>query len=135
MNSKIISLAVDDSEAFLAAGTYDGRVWIRDIKAKKEVSPALHLSSVNSLRFAKVSTGRLQLASGSGDQTIKLIDVRSLFSEKNTEDVLTLKGHAKWIYGVQYSADAQWLISCSEDNRLIAWKPVMADLYQNLSKK
>jgi hypothetical protein len=135
VNSKIISLAVDDSEAFLAAGTYDGRVWIRDIKAKKEVSPALHLSSVNSLRFAKVSTGRLQLASGSGDQTIKLIDVRSLFSEKNTEDVLTLKGHAKWIYGVQYSADAQWLISCSEDNRLIAWKPVMADLYQNLSKK
>jgi len=135
VNSKTISLAVDDSESFLAAGTYDGRVWIRDIKSKKEVSPALHLSSVNSLRFAKVSTGRLQLASGSGDQTIKLIDVRSLFSDKNTEDVLTLKGHAKWIYGLQYSADAQWLISCSEDNRLIAWKPVMADLYKNLNKK
>ncbi|SJZ92731.1 WD40 repeat domain-containing protein [Sediminibacterium ginsengisoli] len=136
LGGRIVSIATDNNEQYLAAGTYEGAVWLKDMRSNgTAVNLPLHLSSVNDLRFAQVSNGRLQLASGSADQSIKLIDVRSATGDKNTEDVITLKGHSKWIYGLTYLPGGEMIVSSSEDNKVIAWKPVMSDLYQSLNKK
>lgn len=135
INTRVMSLAIDESEYYLAAGTYEGVVWVKNIRNNSSpVNLALHLSSVNDLKFSKLNNGRLQLASGGADQLIKLVDVKSAFSEKK-EDIITLKGHSKWIYGLNYLTNVQLLLSVSEDTKAIVWKPVMSDLYHFLNKK
>jgi WD40 repeat protein/energy-coupling factor transporter ATP-binding protein EcfA2 len=135
LSSQITSVAIDPDERVIAAGTYNGSVWIRDTKTKQETSQALHLSGVNDLCFAKVDGNRLQLASAGADQVIKMILVDALLQNKNTEDILTLRGHTKWIYGLYYSPDGKYLFSCSEDTKVIGWRSGMGSLYQTLNVK
>lgn len=133
-DSKITSITVDAHEQYLAAGTYNGFVSIVDLKNKNEIwNKALHLSSVNALEFAVADNNFLQLASGGADQTIKLINVTAIVQKNPDEDIIALKGHNKWIYALHYSPDGRWLLSSGEDNRLIAWKTTMKDLYQTLN--
>lgn len=135
-DSKIYSLATDAAEQFIAAGTYNGFVWVGSTKSSEfQWNRGLHLSAVNDLKFCTVDNSSLQLASAGADQTIKLIDVRSALQKNNSEDIITLKGHSRWIYSLYYTPDGQWLLSSGEDNRVIAWKPTMACLYQTLYNK
>lgn len=135
-DSKITSIAIDSHEQYLAAGTYNGYVYLMSTTANSIFwNRALHISSVNDLKFSIVSGGRIQLASASADQTIKLIDVSSVVQKKYTEDILTLKGHSKWIYSLHYAQGGNWLCSAGEDNKVIAWKPTMNDLYKTLNEK
>ena len=58
------------------------------------------------------------LASGSGDNTIKLWNV-------NTGNLLqTLEGHSDWVISVAYSPDGQTLASgsASSDNTIKIWR-------------
>ncbi len=135
VNSRITSMAVDPDERVLAAGTYDGTVWIHDTRSKQETSQALHLSAVNDLVFAKQDGNKLQLATGGADQVIKMILVDPLLQNKNTEDILTLRGHTRWIYGLQYSSDGKYLFSSSEDTKVMGWRSGMGNLYQTLNVK
>ena len=135
-DSRITSIAVDSYEQYLAAGTYNGYVFLRSTKSNNILwSRALHASGVNDLKFATVNGGRLQLASAGADQVIKLIDVTSIAEKKYTEDIITLKGHSKWIYSLYYAQGGNWLCSSGEDNKVIAWKPTMNDLYKTLTDK
>jgi len=132
-DSKVTSIATDDNEQYLAVGTYNGLIWINDLQTNNNVwSKALHLSSVNDLKFATVDNNKMQLASAGADQTIKLIDVKAILQKNYNEDIITLKGHGTWIYTLYYTPDALWLFSAGEDNRIIAWKPTMKNLYQTL---
>ena len=134
-DSRVTSLEVDRNEQYIAAGTYNGYVWINNLNnGYDQWHRALHLSSVNDLKFASVDNGKIQLAAASADQTIKLIDVRSILQKAGKEDIITLRGHTKWIYALYYTPDGQWLFSTSEDDKVIAWKPTMNGLYQALQR-
>lgn len=135
-DAKITSIAIDNTEKYLAVGTYNGFVWLLNNKNTNIMwSRALHASSINDLQFSVVNGGFVQLASASADQTIKLTDVTAVMQRKYSEDVLTLRGHNKWIYGLCYAPGGSWLYSVGEDNKLIAWKPTTADLYKTLTEK
>jgi len=135
-DSKVTSVAVDVNEQYIAAGTYNGFIWINDLLTNNNIwNKALHLSSVNDMKFATVDNNKLQLASAGADQTVKLIDVKAILQKNYNEDIITLKGHATWIYALYYTPDGLWLFSAGEDNKVIAWKPTMSDLYQTLYNK
>jgi len=133
INSKITSIAVSTGDDYLAIGTYEGGIYIRDLKSNKApVSFTPHASSVNELRFKSID-GNLQLASASSDQTIKLIDVNSIMNSKNAEDILTLRGHNKWVYNLIYTQDGKYLFTGSEDKRIIGWHSSMSGIYKSLT--
>ena len=133
LNSKIASIAISPDGKFLAAGTYEGGIYLRDLTSNKAaISFTPHASSVNDLKFNTVN-GNLQLASASSDQTIKLMDVSSIMASKNTEDILTLRGHNKWVYSLIYTPDGKFLYTASEDKRIIGWHTSMAGIFNSLT--
>lgn len=71
-----------------------------------------HLSSINSLNFS--GDGKI-LVSGSGDQTIKLWDL------KTNQELKTLKGHQSIIETVLFTPDQKFLISASWDSTIRIW--------------
>lgn len=135
LNSTITKMSMDRNERYLAVGTDDGYIWVKDLVNGNKKFRKLQLSKVSDLKFTELKNQRLQLASANADHTIKLIDVASYLSTgDDKEDIITLQGHTKWIYGLTYSSDAEWLFSCGEDNKIIAWKPLMDDLFNTLFK-
>jgi hypothetical protein len=132
--SKAVSLNIDAAENYIAAGTYDGSIWLKENKQNAvAITLAVHKSSVNDVKFNKLNNGILQLATASADQTIKLIDVKqALLGKASTEDIITLNegGHNKWVYAIWYSNDGEHLYSCSEDKKIIGWKKTMDALYK-----
>jgi WD40 repeat protein len=133
LNSKIASIAISPDGKFLAAGTYEGGIYLRDLTSNKAaISFTPHASSVNDLKFNTVN-GNLQLASASSDQTIKLMDVSAIMASKNTEDILTLRGHSKWVYSLIYTPDGKFLYTASEDKRIIGWHTSMAGIFNSLT--
>ena len=133
LNSRITSLAISPADDYLAAGTYDGGIYLRDLNSNKAaISFTPHASSVNDLKFKSVN-GNLQLASASSDQTIKLMDVNAIMTSKNTEDILTLRGHNKWVYSLIYTPDGKFLYTASEDKRIIGWHTSMSGIYKSLT--
>lgn len=133
-NTAITSIAADEGGRYIAAGTYDGGIWVKDLISGEEDKLPLHKSNINDLKFGKTQGGRVQLASAGADQTIRLIDVKDMLNDKDLEDIITLKGHTKWVYGVDYSADGQYVFSVSEDKKIIAWHSTAIGLYKALNK-
>lgn len=133
LKSRITSLAVDADEQYIAAGMYDGSVWINRLNSNEApFNQHVHKSSVNDLKFGRISGDKLQLATAGADGMINLIDVKSALQNKN-EDIIPLTGHTKWVYAVGYTSDGKWLFSSGEDNLVIAWKPSMSELYKALN--
>ncbi|HMI03899.1 MAG TPA: AAA family ATPase [Pedobacter sp.] len=132
--SKITSIVVSPADDYLAAGTYDGGIWIKELKSNKPASSFTpHASSINDLKFSMVGGGVLQLASASSDQTIKLIDVKALMASRSTEDILTLRTHNKWVYCLWYTPDGKFLYTGSEDKKIVGWHSTMAGMYRSLT--
>ncbi len=152
----ISSIAVDNSEQYIALGTAGGKIQLLNKQADGSWSTLLlsriHQYSVIDLAFARVAGGSLQLASASADQTIKLIDVTSYVKQisneantrggtsnlfvkryQNKEEIITLQNHHNEVNGIAYSKDGNYLFSCGKDGKVIAWKPTMIDLYNALS--
>ncbi|HEY1009441.1 MAG: hypothetical protein ACO1NS_05200 [Daejeonella sp.] len=133
LNSRITSLTVSPGDDYMAAGTYDGGIYLRGLGSNRmPVSFTPHASAVNDLKFKSVD-GHLQLASASSDQTIKLMDVNAIMTSNNTEDILTLRGHNKWVYSILYTPDGKYLYSASEDKRIIGWHSSMGGIYKSLT--
>lgn len=131
--SKAVSIDVSADENFIAAGTYDGSIWIKENNTTATPSiHALQKSRVNSVKFNKLNSGIWQVAAASADHTIKLLDVKQALLQKPTEDIITLieEGHTKWVYDLWYSNDGKHLYSCGEDKKIIGWKKTMEDLYK-----
>ena len=134
LKSIVTSLAIDESGNYLAAGTYDGGVWLKNINNNSDpVSITLHRSAVNDLKFSKDGDGNLQLASASSDKTIKLMNVNSAMSADN-EDIVTLSGHSSWVYTLFYTPDGKFIFSGSEDRSIMSWHSTMTGIYNALNK-
>ncbi|KAH8748441.1 hypothetical protein F5883DRAFT_721048 [Diaporthe sp. PMI_573] len=82
-----------------------------------------HDDSVNSVAF---SADGQRLASGSGDDTIKIWDPAS------GQYLQTLKGHDSWVLSVAFSADGQRLASGSSDETVKIWDPASGQCLQTL---
>jgi WD40 repeat protein len=134
LKSIVTGITVDESGEYLAAGTYDGSVWLKHLGSDDEVhSFVLHRSAVNDLKFSKDGDGNMQLATGSSDKTIKLINVNSAMSSNN-EDIVTLSGHSSWIYTLFYTPDGKYIFSGSEDRSIMGWHTTMSGIYNALNK-
>ena len=134
LKSNITSMTLDNSRSYIAAGTYDGSVWLKNLTGDHEpVSFALQRSSVNDLKFSHDADGNMQLASASSDKTIKLINVNSALGN-NSEDIITLLGHSSWVYTLFYTPDGKYLFSGSEDRSIIGWHTTMSGIYHTLNK-
>ncbi len=134
MLSPVTSLALDASGKYLAAGTYDGGVWLKDLSTDQKATYAtLHRSAVNDIQFSRVGDGRLQLASASSDKTVRLTEVTP--SGLNVDDMITLQEHTTWVYALCYAADGKYVFSGSEDISMIGWPTTMSEAYNNLTQK
>ncbi|MES2650494.1 MAG: hypothetical protein V4663_02075 [Bacteroidota bacterium] len=132
--SRITSIAISPANDILAAGTYEGGIWVKELQSTKAaLSFTPHASAINDIKFNSIGKGMLQLASASSDQTVKLIDVDALLNSKNTEDILTLRSHNKWVYCLTYTADGKYLYTGSEDKKIVGWHTTMAGIYQSLT--
>jgi WD40 repeat protein len=89
---------------------------------------------VNDLKFGKQQGTSLQLASASADNLVKIIDVNSTINGRGNEDVFSLKGHNKWVYKLCFLSNGKYLLSASEDERLISWVPTMSNLLGGIKK-
>ncbi len=76
-----------------------------------------HTNSVYSLAFKPNS---YLLASGSGDNTIRIWDVED---RDNLRHVRTLRGHTGSVHSVAWSPDGRTLASASEDGTVRLWNP------------
>ena len=134
LRSNITCMTLDQSGNYLAAGTYDGTVWLKNLTGDHEPSTfLLHRSAINDLKFGRDGDGQLQLASASSDKTIKLLDVNSVLGS-NSEDIVTLSGHGSWVYSLFYTPDGKYLYSASEDRSIIGWHTTMSGIYHTLNK-
>jgi WD40 repeat protein len=83
-----------------------------------------HSSSVSAVSFSP--DGR-QIASGSGDNTIKLWDAATGDLQK------TLTGHSSWISAVAFSPDGRQITSGSRDKTIKLWDATTGDLQKTLT--
>ncbi|WP_051292932.1 hypothetical protein [Olivibacter sitiensis] len=134
IKARISSIAIDPSETYLLAGCTDGRLWVKNIK--KDSNPIflnLHASAINDIQFRPGRHDHVQLATASSDQTVKLWDFNHLITTRNTtENVLSIKGHNQWVYGIAYTANGSNIYSCSEDRNIIGYYTNMASLFNEL---
>lgn len=129
----VTALITDKNGRYLAAGTEAGVIWISDLKDKGSFrSYPLHLSAVNDLKFLTEIDGHVRLASASSDQTIKLMDVDAALGGDD-EDVITLRGHNRWVYSIAGSPDGKYLYSAGEDKKVITWQTTMKGIYQSIT--
>lgn len=60
---------------FVAAGAFDGKVWLRDRETREIKKFEGHTDAVNSVKFTKDVNGNLLIVSGSSDSTVRLWNV------------------------------------------------------------
>ncbi|RDW64629.1 hypothetical protein BP6252_10280 [Coleophoma cylindrospora] len=83
-----------------------------------------HSSGVNSVAF---SPDGQQLASASGDHTVRLWD------PKTGTALQTLAGHSSWVNSVAFSPDGQQLALASDDHTVRLWDPKTGTALQTLA--
>ncbi len=132
--SHVTSICIDKSGRYLAAGTYSGVVWFKDISRPGSVAlhSSIHKSAVNDVVFCTVANGHLQLASASSDKSVKITEVTSEHTLK-FDNTVTINDHTNWVYGLVYTPDGKFLFSCGEDEIVVGKPTTMAYLYNALT--
>jgi len=135
ISGHLTTLSVDEQENYIAAGTAEGGIWIKNLVGPgAAVNLPLHLSAVNALAFSRNADNYVQLATAGADQMVKLVDVEATLTQNKAEDILLLKGHNLWVYALYYQTDGKYLFSASEDQKIISWIPDMSTLHDIVKK-
>ena len=69
---KSVAYSPDKEGRYIAAGSFDGKVYLRDNETKTLRKFEGHTGSVNSVKFAKDASGNLLVVSGSSDSTTRI---------------------------------------------------------------
>ena len=96
---------------------------VRNVGHRLDLHPG-HSSNVESVAW---SPDGKQLASASGDQTVKVWEVATGQLRR------TLTGHSASVKSVAWSPDGQQLASASEDNTVKVWEPATGQLRRTLT--
>jgi WD40 repeat protein len=96
---------------------------MRDVRGVLKLGFEGHNSSVLSVTFSHNSA---QLASASGDKTVKVWDARS------GECLKTLEGHSDWVRSVAFSHNSARLASASDDKTVKIWDASRGECLQTL---
>ena len=130
----VTSLAVDQSGKYLAAGTEQGSIWFKELGngGDGKISPGIHKSSVNDIKFNTLRNGHQLLASAGSDKTVKVTEVSG--GRLNVSTIVTLSDHPKWVYALYYSQDGNYLYSGGED-QVVVGRPATMDFIYNEAPK
>lgn len=136
LQGHVTSICLDKSNQYLAAGTYAGGVWLKDLTSDQPAfATALHRSAVNDLKFCRVMDDKLQLATASSDKTIKMLEVTP-DHHLNIDNMITIStDHTKWVYTLLFSRDGKYLFSGSEDQLIVGRPTTMKYIYNSLTSK
>ena len=112
-SGRVFSVCCSPDGKYLASGSYDADVIIRDAKSGEELKTLIgHSYSVISVSW---SPDGKYLASASVDNTI------IIWNANSGEILKTLKGHSSSVISVCWSPDGKYLASGSYDKTLIIW--------------
>lgn len=96
----------------LAAGCWDGNIYLFDMKTKKSTKLSGHKDNVNCVNFSPDGN---YLVSASEDNTLMIWDIH----KQNV--TRTLIAHSKSVMICKYSPDGKKILSGSDDNQAILW--------------
>lgn len=137
LSKRVTKVAISDDNKHLAAGFEDGQVAIIELDGSQKVISTdyelMHQTQISGLAFYQFDDF-LQLASSSYDNTAQLFDVTNRNRTDIQEDKITLKGHQKWIYGIQYSDDGKYVYTINEDKTIRAWHTNSSEMVETLEK-
>jgi WD40 repeat protein len=124
-DGKSLSLAWSSDGEYLASGSADGEIQIRHIDSKK-ILRILHQKDtpVNALAWSPNKNGLL--ASAGGDGIIRL------WNPHTGHQAVSLEGHAKGVYALDWSPSGELLVSGGEDRAVRIWNTASGKLQKTL---
>lgn len=137
LRKPITKIAISEDNKYLAGGFEDGQVSIIELDENQKVvsidDELMHQTQISGLAFYQFDDF-LQLASSSYDNTAQLFDVTNRNRTDIQEDKITLKGHQKWTYGIQYSEDGKYVYTINEDKTIRAWHTKSSEMVEQLEQ-
>ncbi len=131
---KLFAAALSPDGKVLAVGGYPSRWGIRlfDLESGKQIGLLKgHTNVIFALAFSQ--NGKW-LASGSGDNSVRIWDVSDLPGFENLASLATLKGHSDNVYGVAFSPDGKKVVSAGFDDIGILWDWQKQKIIKKLEK-
>jgi len=120
----VSALTIDPDKIILFTGGWDGNVVRWDMETQKPVNiPAGHKGGITSLDYS--GKGDF-LASGSWDQTVRILDGKSQ-KEKH------ICNHGSPVNQVSVSPDGKFAVSCGKDNLVKMWSTESGKLVSTLT--
>lgn len=132
-NKEIWSLKMTDQAIFdikvigdkALVGTGDGVLIVVDLPSQS-IQKHIKLSS-KSIRVMDIALGKMHLAIGLSDHSIKVLDLNQDF-----QPIANLIGHSNSVFALAYSPDEQVLVSGSRDAHLKFWDSASYELSEDI---
>jgi WD40 repeat protein len=124
---EVISLAFNHEKSLLAAGTWEGNIWLFKLSQSQDEKFSLSLISVLKRNWDWIWSVAINpegnlLAAGGRDKIVHLWDIQNPANPKPLRGSLELKlKHDDEIFSVAFSPDGNWLASGSRDHRVMLW--------------
>lgn len=119
---KLFAGALSPDGTTLAVGGYLKNDEIRLINIETGEQTGLFKGHTNVIHALAFSPDSQWLASGSGDDTVRIWEVgKSGTVKEKSGAAAVLEGHTDSVYGVAFSPDGRKVVSASDDNLVILW--------------
>lgn len=138
-DDEIIDVEISTDGQWLGAGSIDGTARLWHITEEENASSISSLvanpitlpAHSKGILAVAVSPDNRWLATGSADNTTRLWDLRKIeITPLGNQNIpyITLSGHEKQIYTLDFSADSRWLATGSDDFTVRLWDLTKEDL-------
>ncbi len=134
MGQSVSCVAMDENLKYTAVGLTNGDLRLMGVMNQQFDTTliSVHKTAITGLDFHHSGNG-IQLATSGYDQTAKLISINTIAKgyTGRSNDILTLNGHRKWIYGLAYTTSG-YLLTASEDHSVKIWPSSTSVMKQQL---